>query len=894
MYEWLNALPKAELHLHLEGTLEPELLFALAERNRIALPWNDVETLRKAYAFNNLQEFLDLYYAGADVLRTEQDFYDLTWAYLQKCKAQNVVHVEPFFDPQTHTDRGIPFEVVLAGIRAALRDGEKLLGIRHGLILSFLRHLSEEQAQKTLDQALPFRDAFIAVGLDSSEVGHPPSKFQRVFDRARSEGFLTVAHAGEEGPPEYIWEALDLLKVERIDHGVRAFEDERLMRRLIDEQIPLTVCPLSNTKLCVFDDMSQHTILDMLERGVKVTVNSDDPAYFGGYVTENFHALQQSLGMTEEQARRLAQNSLDARLVKGGAACRVARRATRKAFRRRRLLGIDDKHYHLRACSAFPWRRPGAGFRAAVLTDARPRLTSRPAPGCLAGRRRGGAPRGSAQGLPGPAPAHGKPGQPLGRLPGDRRRPGPGTVPALLAAPGRPGGGAWQLPPAQRAQPGHRSLAWRRIAAAATGRLAAGATPGRAGRSRAGARGRRPVAPGRGRLARPARADPADFPAQSYPRPHLRGDRPGHAAFPKRRGKTYDARPRRLQGEPGRPGRRAGKERPAMTRTDSDAAPYDPVLEQTAQAWLVRLRGTPDAATRRAFEDWLAQRPAHAEAYARAEALWRLTEIPASRLAIEEADALEAYLRPRRASRNPRRWAYPLASVACLLAMLWLGGWWQPGDWLQDWRADYVAAPGQVAEWKLADGSYLSLDAGSAVRVRIDGGQRRVELLRGAAALRVKRDTLPFVVEAGEGRARVLGTEFEVRRGAGATRVTVLQGRVAVSAGTGAGAAEEVLGAGQQVGFADGKLGRPVAIDAAAALAWRQGWLSFYRRPLAEVLDELARYYPGRILLLDDALGRQLVSGSFRSDDPEAALKSLQAVLGYRQQILFGRLVVIR
>ncbi|MHA5801281.1 adenosine deaminase [Pseudomonas aeruginosa] len=316
MYEWLNALPKAELHLHLEGTLEPELLFSLAERNRIALPWNDVETLRKAYAFNNLQEFLDLYYAGADVLRTEQDFYDLTWAYLQKCKAQNVVHVEPFFDPQTHTDRGIPFEVVLAGIRAALRDGEKLLGIRHGLILSFLRHLSEEQAQKTLDQALPFRDAFIAVGLDSSEVGHPPSKFQRVFDRARSEGFLTVAHAGEEGPPEYIWEALDLLKVERIDHGVRAFEDERLMRRLIDEQIPLTVCPLSNTKLCVFDDMSQHTILDMLERGVKVTVNSDDPAYFGGYVTENFHALQQSLGMTEEQARRLAQNSLDARLVK--------------------------------------------------------------------------------------------------------------------------------------------------------------------------------------------------------------------------------------------------------------------------------------------------------------------------------------------------------------------------------------------------------------------------------------------------------------------------------------------------------------------------------------------------------------------------------------------------
>ncbi|XVN13536.1 adenosine deaminase [Pseudomonas corrugata] len=315
MYDWLNALPKAELHLHLEGSLEPELLFALAERNKIALPWNDVDTLRKAYAFNNLQEFLDLYYQGADVLRTSQDFYDLTWAYLLRCKAQNVIHTEPFFDPQTHTDRGIAFEVVLNGIASALKDGEQQLGITSGLILSFLRHLSEEQAEKTLDQALPFRDAFVAVGLDSSEMGHPPSKFQRVFDRARNEGFLTVAHAGEEGPPEYIWEALDLLKIQRIDHGVRAIEDERLMQRIIDEQIPLTVCP-SNTKLCVFDDMSQHNILDMLERGVKVTVNSDDPAYFGGYVTENFHALHTHLGMTQDQARRLAQNSLDARLVK--------------------------------------------------------------------------------------------------------------------------------------------------------------------------------------------------------------------------------------------------------------------------------------------------------------------------------------------------------------------------------------------------------------------------------------------------------------------------------------------------------------------------------------------------------------------------------------------------
>jgi adenosine deaminase len=303
MYDWLNALPKAELHMHLEGSLEPELLFALAERNKIALPWNDVDALRGAYAFTNLQEFLDLYYQGADVLRTEQDFYDLTWAYLLRCKAQNVIHTEPFFDPQTHTDRGIPFEVVLGGINQALKDG-------------FLRHLSEEQAERTLDQALPFRDAFVAVGLDSSEVGHPPSKFVRVFDRARAEGFASVAHAGEEGPPEYIWQALDLLKIQRIDHGVRAIEDERLMQRIIDEQIPLTVCPLSNTKLCVFEHMGQHNILDMLERGVKVTVNSDDPAYFGGYVTENFHALHTHLGMTHDQATRLAQNSLDARLSK--------------------------------------------------------------------------------------------------------------------------------------------------------------------------------------------------------------------------------------------------------------------------------------------------------------------------------------------------------------------------------------------------------------------------------------------------------------------------------------------------------------------------------------------------------------------------------------------------
>ncbi len=315
MYDWLNALPKAELHLHLEGSLEPELLFSLAERNKIALPWSDVDALRSAYAFGNLQEFLDLYYRGADVLRTEQDFYDLTWAYLQKCEEQNVVHTEPFFDPQTHTDRGVPFEVAMRGISDALADGRELLGISSGLILSFLRHLPEEAAFKTLEQAMPFRDAFFAVGLDSSEVGHPPSKFERVFAKARAEGFLAVAHAGEEGPPEYVWEALDLLKISRIDHGVRAAEDPRLIARLIEEQIPLTVCPLSNTKLRVFDDMSQHNILELLEQGVKVTVNSDDPAYFGGYVTENFMALHDSLGMTEQQARRLAQNSLDARLA---------------------------------------------------------------------------------------------------------------------------------------------------------------------------------------------------------------------------------------------------------------------------------------------------------------------------------------------------------------------------------------------------------------------------------------------------------------------------------------------------------------------------------------------------------------------------------------------------
>lgn len=315
MKDWLKTTPKAELHLHIEGSLEPELMFKLAQRNGIKLPWNDIESLSKAYNFNNLQEFLDLYYQGANVLKTEQDFYDLTWAYLQKCREQCVTHVEPFFDPQTHTDRGVPFEVVITGISKALQDAKSQLGISSGLILCFLRHLSEEAAFKTLAEALPYQDHFIAVGLDSSEVGFPPSKFQNVFEKARNAGLLAVAHAGEEGPPEYIWQALDLLKVKRIDHGVRAIEDERLMQRLIDEQIPLTVCPLSNIKLCVFDEMKQHIILDMLDRGVKVTVNSDDPAYFGGYMNENFQAMFDHLGMSQRQAEKLIQNSFDARLV---------------------------------------------------------------------------------------------------------------------------------------------------------------------------------------------------------------------------------------------------------------------------------------------------------------------------------------------------------------------------------------------------------------------------------------------------------------------------------------------------------------------------------------------------------------------------------------------------
>jgi len=301
-------LPKAELHLHIEGTLEPEMMFELARRNCVALPYASVEAVRNAYVFSDLQSFLDIYYAGCAVLVEEQDFYELAWAYLERAASQGVRHAEIFFDPQTHTARGIPIEVVINGLHRALVDGQKL-GISAGLILCFLRHLSADEAMQTLKSALPFSSKFIAVGLDSSEVGNPPSKFQAVFDLARSEGLLAVAHAGEEGPPSYIWEALDLLHARRIDHGVRCLNDGRLVDRLVVEQIPLTVCPLSNVKLRVFPDLRQHNLRRMLERGLRVTVNSDDPAYFGGYIKENYRQVAEALALSDDQVYTLARNS---------------------------------------------------------------------------------------------------------------------------------------------------------------------------------------------------------------------------------------------------------------------------------------------------------------------------------------------------------------------------------------------------------------------------------------------------------------------------------------------------------------------------------------------------------------------------------------------------------
>ncbi len=310
--ELIQSLPKAELHVHIEGTFEPELMFEIAQRNHVNIPYASVDDLKKAYDFHNLQSFLDIYYAGANVLLHEQDFYDLTYAYFEKCKADNVVHTEIFFDPQTHTDRGVAFETLINGIERACQDAKKNLGISSYLIMCFLRHLSEEAAFETLAQAKPYQDKIIGVGLDSSEVGHPPSKFERVFSEAKAQGYLIVAHAGEEGPPEYIWEALDLLKVNRIDHGVRCEEDEQLMARLIAEKMPLTVCPLSNLKLCVIDDMQQHNIKRLLDQGVNVMVNSDDPAYFGGYMNDNFYAITDALELSTLDIRQLASNSFQA------------------------------------------------------------------------------------------------------------------------------------------------------------------------------------------------------------------------------------------------------------------------------------------------------------------------------------------------------------------------------------------------------------------------------------------------------------------------------------------------------------------------------------------------------------------------------------------------------
>ncbi len=309
--EFIDRMPKAELHLHIEGSFEPELMFKIAERNSIKLPYKDIDSLKQAYNFSNLQDFLDIYYAGANVLQTEQDFYDLTWAYLKKIHSQNVIHTEIFFDPQTHTGRGVSFDTVINGIYRALQDGQAKLGISFVLIMSFLRHLDEDSAFETLKAALPYKNMIKAVGMDSSESGNPPSKFQRVFDAARNEGFLTVAHAGEEGPASYVREALDLLKVSRIDHGNRSLEDDDLVKKLVELQIPLTVCPLSNLKLKVVSDMKTHPLKKMLQLGLKATVNSDDPAYFGGYMNENFQAVTRALDLSKADLIQLSRNAFE-------------------------------------------------------------------------------------------------------------------------------------------------------------------------------------------------------------------------------------------------------------------------------------------------------------------------------------------------------------------------------------------------------------------------------------------------------------------------------------------------------------------------------------------------------------------------------------------------------
>ena len=313
--ELRRRMPKAELHIHIEGSLDPELIFALAERNQVKIPYASVEELRRAYAFTNLQSFLDIYYAGASVLIEEQDFFDMAWAYLLRAQADNVVHTEMFFDPQTHTARGVAMETVINGLHRACVQAKGELGVSASLVLCFLRHLSEQEAFETLEQALPHRDKFIGVGLDSSEVGHPPEKFAKVFARCRELGFHLVAHAGEEGPPEYVWTALDLLKVERIDHGVQSPKDPELMKRLARDRIPLTVCPLSNLKLCVFPKLADHNLGALLDAGLVATVNSDDPAYFGGYMNDNFLQTFEATGLTGAQAYQLAKNSFEASFI---------------------------------------------------------------------------------------------------------------------------------------------------------------------------------------------------------------------------------------------------------------------------------------------------------------------------------------------------------------------------------------------------------------------------------------------------------------------------------------------------------------------------------------------------------------------------------------------------
>jgi len=312
MKDLIKKLPKAELHLHIEGTLEPELMFRLAKKNNIYIPYKTVKEVKKAYNFSSLQSFLDIYYAGAKVLITEEDFFDLTWEYLLKCKEQNIVHTEIMFDPQTHTCRGVKFKTVVNGITKALEKAKDELEISSFLIMSFLRHLSQEEAFATLKEAEPFKEKIIAIGLDSSELGNPPKKFKDVFNEAKKQGYKLVAHAGEEGDVSYIWGALDILHVDRIDHGIRCDEDNRLISYLKEKQVPLTICPLSNVKLKAVKSMEKHNILKLLKQGLNVTVNSDDPAYFGGYLNENYEVLVESLGMSEEELKRLVENSFKA------------------------------------------------------------------------------------------------------------------------------------------------------------------------------------------------------------------------------------------------------------------------------------------------------------------------------------------------------------------------------------------------------------------------------------------------------------------------------------------------------------------------------------------------------------------------------------------------------